>query len=294
MIDLHIHSSFSDGCLSPLEIIEKAKSNNVTTLSISDHDSISAYTKELFEYAKNFNIKLIPAVEMSTRFYGVGFHVLGYNIDLKNQNLLNCLKKLQSARVDYLHNISKKLESLGYIVNTERLMNLPSVTKAHISQDIIKNEENKNLLLQTFNHIPSQGEFIETIMNEGRPAYVEKFSITPIEASKIIKEANGTVILAHPVCYIYEDNISVQQITSLLKLMQADGIESNYIYVNKNNEVINDSKFWNKFASDNNLKTTIGSDYHKTDNLHPEIGSVCSSLNLANYQIEYILKGILS
>lgn len=292
MIDLHIHSTYSDGELSPIEIIDKAKSNNIKFLSISDHDSISAYTTELFSYAEKNNIKLIPAVEMSTRYLGVGFHVLGYNFDLTDKNLSNCLNKLQNARVDYLCSVSKKLNTLGYIVNVEKLKNLPSVTKAHISQDVINNVKNKNLLLKTFNHIPSKGEFIETIMNEGCPAFVEKFGITPIEASKIIKEANGIVILAHPVSYIYEDNITIDQIKSLINQMQADGIESNYIYVDKNNNVINDSDFWNKFAVNNQLKTTIGSDYHRTDNIRPEIGFINTDLKLSLEQINKIINDL--
>lgn len=271
-IDLHIHTNCSDGDYTPLQIVDMAKTNNVSTISICDHDTIEAYSKELIDYAKKENINLIYGVEMSTRYYGVGIHVLGYNFDLKNSKLLECLSKLKNARLDYLMNVSKLLNSIGYIIDVDKLKGLKTVTKAHIANDIISNPINKNLLIKTFSHIPNKGEFIETTMNENCPAYVEKFSISPIEASKIIKEAGGKVVLAHPVAYIHEDNVSVSQIENLLKEMNADGVEANYIYVNRNNEIIDECDFWNSLAKDKNLFTTIGSDFHSIDNIHPNIG----------------------
>ena len=96
-IDLHMHSVISDGVLTPKELIDEAVKNNVDTISICDHDSIEAYTDELFEYAKSNNINLIRGVEISTQD-GVGVHVLGYNIDLNNQELIDTLYKLRNAR----------------------------------------------------------------------------------------------------------------------------------------------------------------------------------------------------
>lgn len=291
-IDLHIHSSYSDGFLSPKEIIDIAKQNKTSTISISDHDTIEAYNDELFKYAKDNQIVLIPAVEMSTKFYSVGIHVLGYNIDLNNKQLLDCLSSLKNARLNYLENVTKCLNQLGYIVNINELKQLPTVTKAHIALDVINNKNNHDLLIKTFNHIPNKGEFIETIMNEGCPAYVEKFSISPIEASKIIKQANGKVILAHPIAYMHEDNLSVEQIGKLIKEMNADGIEANYLYIDKNNNEFNDSTFWNNYAKENDLIVTIGSDFHNFDIIHPQIGFINKNLKLSKEEANNILNNL--
>lgn len=291
-IDLHIHSTYSDGVLTPKEIIDVAKENNVTTIAITDHDTIESYTKDNLEYAKKQGITVIPGVEMSTKYKGTGIHVLGYSIDLNNKKLLKCLSLLKNARIDYLMNVSKKLNDLGYIINTEKLKEYPTVTKAHISLDVINNPLNEKLLLKVFNHIPNKGEFIETIMNENCPAYVEKFSITPIQASKIIKEANGKVVLAHPIAYMHEDNLTVEQIDTLVKEMQAEGIEANYIYINKNNEEFNDSLLWNEYAKKNNIFTTIGSDFHNIDNIHPQIGFINKKLELSKKEIDTILDNL--
>ena len=83
-IDLHIHTTISDGVLTPKEVIDEAVKNGVAVISIADHDTIDAYTDEIFEYAKSKNIKLIPAVEISTKTKKSGIHVLGYNFDLED------------------------------------------------------------------------------------------------------------------------------------------------------------------------------------------------------------------
>lgn len=292
IIDLHIHTNISDGALTPKEIIDEAANNNVHTIAIADHDTIDAYTKELYEYAKEKNINLITAVEISTKMNKAGIHVLGYNFDKKNKKLLKKLLLLRNARHDYLFNVTKKLNELGYKVNTEELDKIEAVTKAHISLDVISNKENEEILISNFGHIPSKGEFIETIMNENCPAYVKKESITPTEAAELIREAKGKVILAHPVAYTYEDNLTDEEIISIIKDMKADGIESNYIYIDRNNNKINDIEKWNNYAKKLNIITTIGSDFHNFDSIHPIVGLLNENINLSLNDINNILYNI--
>ena len=110
LIDLHIHTVCSDGVLTPKEVIDEALTNKVSTIAICDHDTIEAYNEELFEYAKEKNIKLIPGVEISTKTKKCGIHVLGYNFDLNNKELREKLYNLRNARHIYLRNVAKKLE----------------------------------------------------------------------------------------------------------------------------------------------------------------------------------------
>ena len=291
MIDLHIHTNYSDGVLSPKEVIEEALKNNIHTISITDHDTIDAYTnEELFNYANKVGIKIIPGVEISTKYKGIGIHILGYNFDINNKKLKEKLNILRNARHEYLYDVSIKLKELGYSINTEKLNKIEAVTKAHIAQDIIKNESNKNLLIEEFRHIPSKGEFIETIMNENCPAYVKKETITPNEVVKLIKKSGGKVILAHPIAYQYEDDLTDNDILNLIKESKVDGIETNYIYIDRFNHKINNIDKWNKIALDNNLITTIGSDFHGYDNIHPKIGLIDEKINLSNEKINEIIE----
>ena len=114
-IDLHIHTTMSDGAFSPKEVVDMAYDNGVEIMSITDHDTIEAYNDEIFEYAKSKGIKLIQGVEISTKTDKVGIHVLGYNYDLNNQEFKDKLYKIRNARHIYLHDVGAKLAELGYI-----------------------------------------------------------------------------------------------------------------------------------------------------------------------------------
>lgn len=289
-IDLHIHTNCSDGELTPIEVVDKAVCNGVSVISITDHDTVDAYSDELFQYAKSKNIQIIPAVEISTKIKKCGIHVLGYNFDLHNKTFLDKLKSLRNARHDYLYGVSAKLEELGYVVHTSELDKIEAVTKAHISLDVVSNPDNKEKLLDVFGHIPEKGEFIETVMNEGCSAYVKKNTVTPREAAELIRLAGGKVVLAHPVAYKYEDGLVEEDISSLVSDMNADGIESNYIYVNRNHQKINELDIWNEFAKKHHLYSSIGSDFHREDGIHPTIGLIGESLQLSDKDISSILE----
>ena len=292
-IDLHIHTTMSDGAFTPKQVIDEAYKNGVFVMAIADHDTTESYTDELFEYAKSKNIKLIPAVEISTKASKAGVHVLGYNFDWKDEKFKEELFKLRNIRHDYLHDVAKKLEEIGYYLNVEELDKIDAVTKAHIALDIVNNEKNKAKLMNDFGYIPSKGEFIETIMNENCPAYVKKRTVSPKQAADIIRESNGKVVLAHPVAYVHEDGFTDEDILNIINDMKPDGLEANYIYVDRNNNLINETKKWNEFAKENNLFVTIGSDFHNKDGIRPEIGFVNTNFTLTEEEVDKIVKNIL-
>lgn len=291
-IDLHIHTKMSDGELTPKEVIDKAIENKVKVISITDHDTIEAYTEELIQYAESKGVKLIKGVEISTKINKCGIHVLGYNIDVENEKFKESLYKIRNARHEYLYNVSDKLENLGYYINTEELDKIDAVTKAHIALDIIKSSKNEQKLLDEFGHIPGKGEFIETVMNENCPAYVKKETVTPQKAAEIIRQANGKVILAHPVAYEHEDGLNEEDILKIVKDMNPDGIESNYIYIDKNNNEFDECEKWNQFAKNNNLFVTVGTDFHNSDGIRPEIGFVNKKIELTENEIDQVIENL--
>ena len=291
-IDLHIHTKMSDGELTPKEVIDKAIENKVKVISIADHDTIEAYTEEFIQYAENKGIKLIKGVEISTKINKCGIHVLGYNIDVENEKFKESLYKIRNARHEYLYKVSEKLEKLGYYINTEELDKIDAVTKAHIALDIIKSSKNEQKFLDEFGHIPGKGEFIETVMNENCPAYVKKETVTPQKAAEIIRQANGKVILAHTVAYEHEDGLNEEDILKIVKDMNPDGIESNYIYIDKDNNEFDECEKWNRFAKNNNLFVTVGTDFHNSDGIRPEIGFVNKRIELTEDEIDEIIENL--
>lgn len=291
-IDLHIHTNKSDGALTPKQIIDEAIKANLQTISITDHDTVDAYTDEIINYAKEQGLELIKGVEISTKSDRCGIHILGYNIDINDEEFKQKLERIRNSRHDYLKAVAKKLEELSYKVNVAELDKIEAVTKAHISKDITQNEKNKEELIKQFGHIPNKGEFIETIMNENCPAYVEKVTVTPEEAAIIIHKAGGKVVLAHPVAYANEDNMTVEEVQALIKKMKPDGLEAYYMYTNRNEEYVNEIDKWLKLAKDNNLFTTIGSDFHIKDGKHAEIGMKNVGVQLEENQINEILSNL--
>lgn len=289
LIDLHIHTNISDGELSPKEIIDEAVNNKASIISITDHDTIDAYTDDLIKYANNNKIDLIPGVEISTKSHGVGIHILGYNIDIHSNILKKQLEDLRNIRHEYLYNVGKKLKELGYEIDIEELDKIDAVTKAHISLQIINNLNNKEKLLKEFGHIPNKGEFIENIMNENCPAYVKKRSITPLEAANIIRKAGGKVVLAHPVAYEHQDNLTDLYIQEIIEEIIPDGIEANYIFYDRDENRYNESEKWKKIAKKNNLFTTIGSDFHTKSSKHALIGLINEDIHISDEEINNII-----
>lgn len=119
---------------------------------------------------------------------------------------------------------------------------------------------------------------------------LKKETITPKEASQLIKSAGGKVVLAHPVAYKYEDNLTENDTLEIIKEINPDGIESNYIYVDKNNNIIDECKIWNEFGLKNNLICTVGTDFHNIDGIRPTIGDI----KISEDQTEKIIKFLIS
>lgn len=276
-IDLHIHSTCSDGKLTPRKIVEVASKNKLSTISITDHDCIDAYTEELFNCGKNEGVNIIPGVEISSKYKNISVHVLGYNVDLTNKVFVNKMEELKNVRVNYFNEVSQKLEAIGYTLRKNNLLSLEVIAKSNIANDIIANEVNKDVLIEYFGYIPSMGEFIESIMNIGCPAYVEKLTISTKDAGELIRSAGGKVVLAHPVAYKFEKNLGLDEVNDIVKELKPDGIEAIYIYKNKDNEVINEIDKWTRFAVANDLFITAGSDYHNE--------SSCSCIGFINHNI---------
>lgn len=292
IIDLHMHTTKSDGSLTPTELIDEAVKNNVKYISITDHDTLGAYSDELFSYAKEKGIHIITGVEISTKLFDKAFHVLAYNVDYRDTELNELLAKIRRARSKYLLDVEKKLSELGYVLNIEKLKKVESVTKANIALDIIENKLNEKKLIDTFGYIPSRGVFIESIMNEGCPAFVKKDSISPREASIAIKKAGGKVVLAHPVVYDRKDKLPLESIEEVIQSMEIDGIEANYIYYDKNLNRYDDIEKWCEFAQKKGLFVTVGSDFHLDDGVKVKIGFVNQDFELKEDIVKEILNNL--
>ena len=291
-IDLHIHSNKSDGELSPFEIVDMAKNNGVKVMSITDHDTLGAYSPELFEYSEKQGVKLITGIEISTKHEKGGFHVLGYNIDIENEELLEELKQMRNNRKDYLVEVAEKLKEFGFLTNVSELQKVESVTKANVASDILNNPLNEMALKEYFGYIPTRSEFITTLLLKGCPAYIRKPSVSPKRAVDLIRKAGGKAVFAHPVAYFYDKGTPEEDTKLVIEEVCPDGIETNYIHYDKKGVKRNESDKWSLVAEKIGAFKTIGSDFHKNDGSRSMIGFVGDDIVFSEDQIEDLLNDI--
>lgn len=271
IIDLHTHTIYSDGVLTPVELIDRARDNGVSVLSIADHDTLGAYEDEsTFEQAKKRDIRLIPGVEISAKYRSVGIHVLGLFIDHENDALHNVLKRQHDFRIEYMNRVVDMFEKDGWaIASKESLLSLGSITKAHISQSIVEHEENFERLKQLFGQIPNRGMFIEAMMNEGCKYFLERETLSPAEAIQAIHDAHGVAIFAHPIASLYEDT-DMTALRDVISNTNFDALEAFYYYhdQSRGGAMVTAIDQMTELAQEFGLAVSAGSDYHGPNPAH--------------------------
>jgi len=214
-VDLHIHSTASDGRFSPAEVVRKAAEAGLAVIALADHDSVEGIPPAL-EAAKNFpRLKIIPCVEISTDVPEGEVHMLGYFVDYTQQELLTALKRMRDSREKRAQGMIAKLANLGLPVEWERVKEIASsgsVGRPHIAQALLEK-----------GYIASIKEAFTKYLAWGGPAYVEREKISPAEAAELILQANGLPVLAHPLTINDPESLIIE-----LKESGLTGLEAYY------------------------------------------------------------------
>lgn len=245
-IDLHIHTSFSDGLVDPDRLVKKVLKSRLAAFAITDHDTIDGL-KETARLLPDSGPELINGLEMSTEHKGMDLHILGYMFDIENLRLNEVLYGLQKKRDSRARKIVAKLKQMGMEIPYDEVIKaagLGSVGRPHIADTLYQYGHTKSYLEAFHKYIATSG-----------PAYVPKTKVTPAEAIDLIHDAGGLAILAHPTI----DN-AIQYIDSLVK-DGLDGLEV-YHYSASRSDRQNIRKLAEKFE----LVLSGGSDYHGRDN----------------------------
>ena len=246
--DLQMHSNCSDGVLSPKELIRACKKVGLDVVSLTDHDTVAGLRTAQAE-AQNLGIKFIPGVEISAEREGESIHILGYEIDSENPELVKKLAYYRQQRKLRAVRIIQKLESLGFEVDTKILERKEeSVGRPHIAQAV----RNRDI---------SVSEFMQKWLLPGRPAYVAREKLSVENAIELIHKAGGKAVWAHPT-YTFDDLAKIEKLAKEFKSYGLDGIEVKYFtYTQAQRE------FLDKLADKLDLEKTAGSDFHGGD--HP-------------------------
>ncbi len=189
-IDLHIHSTASDGRFSPAEIVRKSAGAGLTVIALADHDTVDGVVPAL-EAAKTFPwLKVIPCVEISTDVPTGEVHVLGYFIEYTHPELETTLRRMRNSRQERAQGMVAKLRKLGLAIEWERVKEIAgsgSIGRPHLAQAMLEK-----------GYIASMKEAFTKYIGWGGPAYVGREKMPPGEAVELILRANGLPVLAHP------------------------------------------------------------------------------------------------
>lgn len=243
LIDLHIHTSASDGNYTPAEMINFAKDANLKAIAITDHDTINGIKAAQLANTDG-SIEIIPGIELSAEYNNEDFHILGYFLDITNKEFLTKLNELTKKRQERVNNIVSKLHNLGinldlttvYKIANNSVIGRPHIAKAMIELGIVKTKE----------------EAFTKYLGTGKPAYVPLISLTPIEAVQLILLATGVPVLAHPG--------TNKNFIILLPQLITNGLKGIEVYHPKHTK--KQIKQYLKIAKKNDLIITGGTDFH--------------------------------
>lgn len=257
MIDLHLHTTASDGSLSPTRLVEMAVERGMEAIAITDHDTIDGLA-EGAKRAKELGIEFVNGVELSSEWKEKEVHILGYFLNPEDPELQKELAKMKTARDERNIKILEKLASYRMPITLEEL-------KEEAGGDIVSRAHIANLLMNK-GYVYSRGEIFQRYLGIGGLAYVPKGDLSPKEAVEIIVKNGGIASLAHPK-YVAEDEYRLTLLINELKEAGLQGLEVYY-----GNFSLKEVVRYKKLARKLGLIPTGGSDYHGGNKGNIEIG----------------------
>lgn len=289
MIDLHIHTLYSDGSDSVLNILQQAQRLNIGVLSITDHDSVKAYFDlDKLNISNIYSGKIITGVEFTTTFDGYTTEILGYGCDYNKINkILTSFYTPRFVKKQY----DKLMNEMAGLIKTHNLIfdfnnkkNCESFMAYY--NELSKHEE--NYLKVKDNILDSFGNFIRKgYANPKSSFYVDKSTcyLKFDEIVDIIHDAGGVAILAHPFIYQFEDITKV--LNKMFKTTHLDGLECYYHSFSQQQ-----TNFLLKYAKENKLLVSGGTDYHGTLRPQSKLGVGGGNLNISkeilnNWNVKY-------
>lgn len=259
-IDLHIHSTASDGTFSPTEIVNKAlkltEKDSPVVIALTDHDTVAGIDEFQKAAAKHKDrLTAISGLEISTDYHGVEIHVLGYNIDIHNKELLDCLAVCRESRDGRNEKIIQKLQEQGFKISMDEIKpDKPgeTIARPHIAKLLMKKK-----------YVSSVQEAFDKYLAEGRCCYVERIMPTPEEAIHLIKNSGGIPVLAHLMLYKKLDSSQKEALVRELKEAGLIGIETYY-----NTYTPVEQEYVAGLAKQWGLIETGGTDFHGQNKPH--------------------------
>lgn len=270
-IDLHLHTTYSDGSLPPAEVVALAHQAGVSALAITDHDIMDGLP-EATDAGRRLGIEVIPGIELSSRYADGELHILGYFLNAQDPVLGERLAQVRANRHARNPQIIAKLNELGLAITYEEVRALAgtdAVGRPHIAR-----------VLMNKRHVTSAKEAFDRYLAAGKPAYVPRVLPDPVEAITWIREAGGVPVLAHPL-WIPEKTETLHALCRRLKDAGLMGIEVHY----STHKPWQTTQFL-ELARQLDLLVTGGSDFHGVTKPDIEVGTGRGDLRVPERLLE--------
>ncbi|MDD5506152.1 MAG: PHP domain-containing protein [Candidatus Omnitrophica bacterium] len=240
--DLHVHTSESDGTLTPKQLVKEALSRGLSAIAIVDHDTVGGIP-EAMAAAQGEDLEIIPGIELTAQHENQEIHILAYFVDCRNRPLLEKLRLVQLNRIERVYKIINNLEEQGVRLNPQDVFDISgkgTVGRMHIAKALVK-----------VGRVATTAEAFRKYIGDKSPAYVLGFNLSPVEAITLIRGAGGVAVLAHPYT-LHNDELIAE-----LAGCGLQGIE--VYYPEHSQSMVN---FYLDLAKKLNLLVTGGSDFH--------------------------------
>lgn len=278
-VDLHLHTTASDGAKSPSEIVRYAKEKGLQAISITDHDTIEGVEEGLSE-GERIGFEVIPGIEISADHSPGSMHLLGYFIDIHYPPLNEKLKYLQRAREERNPRMVEKLNRLGVNITYEEVVRVSGggqVGRPHFAQVLIEKK-----------YVRSFQEAFDRYLKKGASAYVDKLRFTSGEAIHFINEAGGVAVLGHPNTLGLN---GFMEIESLIRSLIKEGLKGIEVYYPEHSS--SETAQYKALAEKNGLILTGGTDYHGIEKESLDVGVGRGEMKLPYSMVE-ALKAVRS
>jgi len=247
MVDLHLHSTFSDGSYTPEELVDCAEDIGLTAIALTDHDTTKGFER-FSEAGQDCAVETIPGVEISADYHYGTMHILGYYIDVKNTDLCTHLDWIRDGRDARNQEILLKLIELGVHITWNEVLQ-------HAGEDIVGRPHFAKLLVEK-GYVDDGQEAFSRYLAKGKPAYVNRRRLAPEACIELIRNAGGIPVLAHPITL----NMKPAAFRRLVRQLAEVGLKGvEVIYPAHSKEL---QKIYMKMIEKFNLIATGGSDFH--------------------------------
>lgn len=255
--DLHVHTTASDGTLTPSELVRSAAERELAALAITDHDSVEGVQEALDAAAALSSrcVTVIPAVELSAVHGSTDVHILGYFIDHTDAVLTAHLADLRAARMRRAEAIVGALAAAGYDISLPEVLDLSdggAVGRSHVARALVGRGQ-----------VEDVADAFRRLLGRGRPFYVPKDVRTPSEVISVVLDAGGVPVLAHP---------GVTKADDLIPTLAVEGLAGIEAFHTEHDP--REQERYRRLAAEHGLITTGGTDYHGPAAPNPPLGAV--------------------